>query len=170
MAVQPRFLLMPVILATTSSETAALRWSFARGRARPIEDAMVAWRVLGANNRELGRSVGVYPLGQAREQILALQAEAGRLTSAMVVADGGGWIWRASLDGTLVATAARSYYRQRECHYSTLQFLAAVPVAAICDHVTTKSDLALRDDVDPLGLQPPFTGSTSGVRPKGCSA
>ncbi len=170
MAVQPRFLLMPVILAPSSTETAALRWRFARGRTRPIEAAMLAWRLLGANNRELGRSVGVYPLGQAREQILALQADAGRLTNAMVLADGGGWIWRVSLDGALVATAARSYHRQRECHYSTLQFLAALPVAAICEYVTTKSDQELSEDEDPLGRQSPFTGSTSGVRRKGCSA
>jgi hypothetical protein len=97
--------------------------------------AGVLWRLLGANNRELGRAT----IHAAQEQtcceaVARLKEEVGRATSRVkVVGATGSWIWSLELEGTIVAASCRSYLRQRECQYSLAQFLAAVSAAGSTD-------------------------------------
>lgn len=96
----------------------------------------VAWRLLGANNRELGRSPIWYPdIETCREAVRALKREIGGVTPAMssVAMPGGAWSWRLVVGGTAVAVAGRPYHRQRECAYNLSHFVAAVPDARIAD-------------------------------------
>lgn len=100
-------------------------------------DAWFAWRLLGANNRELGRSACLFAtLGsaQAAAREASLRAAAAHPT---LVADAGtgSWSWRLLVDGRAVAAAARSYSRQRECHYNLAQFLTACGTAASAEDV-----------------------------------
>jgi hypothetical protein len=96
----------------------------------------VAWRLLGANNRELGRSPIWYPdVESCREAVRALKREIGGMTTAIssVGMPGGAWSWRLVVSGTAVAVAGRPYHRQRECAYNLSHFVAAVPDARIAD-------------------------------------
>jgi len=91
----------------------------------------VGWRLLGGNNRELGRSAVVYPdLAACRAAVERLQAqeEAAEVAVAAEPASGQWW-WRLDLAGRAVAVSARSYHRQRECLYNLRQFRAAIRVA-----------------------------------------
>jgi hypothetical protein len=87
-----------------------------------------AWRLLGRNNRELGRSADTYPtVPECVAAVTALRAgalSASRLLS--VDAEHGKWFWRLEVDGVPTVVSSRSYQRQRECLYSLDQFLAAV--------------------------------------------
>ena len=96
----------------------------------------VAWRLLGANNRELGRSAVWYPdVESCREAVRALKRQIGGVTPAImsVPQPGGAWSWRLAVSGTPVAVAGRPYRRQRECAYNLNHFVAAVPDALITD-------------------------------------
>ncbi|HEV2342956.1 MAG TPA: hypothetical protein VGS97_02580 [Actinocrinis sp.] len=96
----------------------------------------VAWRLLGANNRELGRSPIWYPdVESCREAVRVLKREIGGVTPAImsVPQPGGAWSWRLAVSGTPVAVAGRPYHRQRECAYNLNHFVAAVPDALIAD-------------------------------------
>ena len=95
-------------------------------------DAWFAWRLVGGNNRELGRSACLFgTLGEA--QVSAREASLlGATARPLLAADAatGSWSWRLSVDGRTVAVAARTYRRQRECHYNVAQFAAACEIAA----------------------------------------
>ncbi len=96
----------------------------------------VAWRLLGANNRELGRSPVWYPdLDSCREAVRVLKREIDGVTSAItaVALPGGAWSWRLAVSGQPVAVAGRPYHRHRECAYNLSHFVAAVPGAQIAD-------------------------------------
>jgi len=101
---------------------------------------MVAWRLVGGNNRELGRSLGTYRDEPAcRVAVTALQRGLDRAEPRMVVTDPtGSWSWMLGLDGHAVAVSGRSYRRHRECQYSLRQFLAALPVAQLGEGPDTK--------------------------------
>ena len=92
-----------------------------------------AWRVSGANHRELGRGLEVYPdLDGVLSAIEALQSGIDRTVLSLIIAPAGGhWTWRMSLDGRLVAMSSRAYYRQRECAYAAAAFTTSVRVAPV---------------------------------------
>ena len=87
-----------------------------------------AWRLLGRNNRELGRSPAVFSTVPecvaAVDRLKAVIGEAVRLLS--VDDRDGRWCWRLVVDGAPVAVSSRSYHRQRECVYNLEQFIVAV--------------------------------------------
>lgn len=92
------------------------------------------WRLLGANNRELGRSATPYVDARAcRAGVTLLRRQLAQLTPVVWSDPRGRWLWRLDLDGRPVAVAARSYLRQRESHYNLELFLASVPVAKLAD-------------------------------------
>jgi hypothetical protein len=100
----------------------------------------VAWRLLGGNNRELGRSALWYPdLDACLEAVRALKREIGGVTSAITSAgqSGGAWSWRLAVSGRPVAMAGRPYHRHRECAYNLSHFVAAVPAALVADEPCT---------------------------------
>ncbi|MFI1394974.1 hypothetical protein [Streptomyces sp. NPDC020681] len=101
------------------------------------EEKSVGWRLVGPNNRELGRSAEAFgslaecqaAVARLREQV----ADARVLLSMPEAA--ASWTWRVELEGQVVAVAGRPYLRQRECQYNLGQFLAAVPVAQLAEGV-----------------------------------
>jgi len=100
------------------------------------EHEHVAWRLLGANNRELGRSPVWYPdLDSCLEAVRVLKREIGAVTSAITAGTlpGGAWSWRLAVSGHPVAVAGRPYHRHRECAYNLSHFVAAVPTAQVAD-------------------------------------
>jgi hypothetical protein len=102
-----------------------------------VDGSWVAWRLAGGNNRELGRSAAVYAdLAACRQAATRLRDGLSRTKRVAAVNDSTGlWGWRVELDGRPAAAAGRLYLRQRECHYSLTQFLAAVPKAKLSAHV-----------------------------------
>lgn len=94
----------------------------------------VGWRLLGANNRELGRSAGQFAdLDSCQAAVHDLVA---RIASAVpgITSDSGhtgAWSWRLDLGGRAVAVSCRTYLRHRECTYSLAHFLGAAPEAVV---------------------------------------
>ena len=96
----------------------------------------VAWRLLGRNNRELGRSPTVYPTVQACGEALDTVRSRASGASPVLVAEAstGAWGWRLEIDGRPIAVAARTYQRQRESTYNLAQFVLAAGEAQIIAH------------------------------------
>lgn len=125
---QPRFL----VVAGTSRGTVA-------GPADVL--VPVVWRLVGGNNRELGRGPGPFP-GHAAccEAIDRLKRVIDRANPIVAVGRStSAWGWRLELDGERIAMAGRSYLRQRECQYSLAHFIAAVPDARISGSIPQKA-------------------------------
>lgn len=133
---QPRFLL---VAGTASARPGWAQWPDEPVAADEVatDGSWVAWRLAGGNNRELGRSAAVFAdVSACRDAAVLLQRELVRTRRVAAVNDSTGlWGWRVELDGRPVAAAGRLYLRQRECHYSLTQFLAAVPNAKLVSHV-----------------------------------
>jgi hypothetical protein len=93
--------------------------------------ASIAWRLVGANNRELGRSARTYPdVATCREAVAFLRENIGEGDSLLANAtDSGLWIWRLNIGERWMAVAGRSYLRRRECQYNLAQFVAEAPTA-----------------------------------------
>lgn len=92
----------------------------------------IGWRVIGANNRELGR--GALPAGsvdEACQAVRAAQLTFDRQMSRVLLDAGAFWSWHMSLDGHPVTVSSRGYHRQRECDYSLEQFRAQFPTAEV---------------------------------------
>lgn len=107
---------------------------------QPRADALLSWRLIGGNNRELGRSP--VPLPNAAvclETIDRLRAGCSRLVPVVQAGvDGRGWRWVTLLDGSVLAASGRAYPRARECRYAVQRFLAAVPRATRISEVTVR--------------------------------
>jgi hypothetical protein len=95
-------------------------------------DGCCAWRLVGANNREIARSARTFPTfhecyqaARHVQQRLALAVTTVRHDDVLNL-----WAWRAQLDGVPVATSGRLYQRHRECQSNVAQFLALMPLAA----------------------------------------
>jgi hypothetical protein len=124
----PRIIFVPAADVETAKGTPG-GW---RPAGSDDEAARYGWRLIGANNRELGRSPSTYAdLSEARSNASALKSRAFEL-SEQIENDpkNGSWGWRASLDGAVVAASGRGYQRQRECSYNFRQFVVGL-VAAV---------------------------------------
>jgi hypothetical protein len=126
-----------------------------RGRgwaeSRKIGAGLVGWRVLGANNRELGRSAGPFRrVDEAYQAVHEAQAVLERTVIRFWADDLGEWFWNISIDGEQLAVSSRGYRRQRECIYSIEQFREHFPTAKV---------------VAPHVLRPPSTSCGSPVLP-----
>ncbi len=139
-------------------------------RGAPSADAHTcAWRLLGPNNRELGRGAGVHPdrpsCVAAVERLVAGLRRSPATTAPALSRDlaRGEWSWRL-LDptGAVLATSARGYARQRECRYALSGFVAAAGEAPLPAAEEAPAPGAL--------LRPAFTQRASGVQPEGASA
>jgi hypothetical protein len=122
------------------------------------EGTWFAWRLLGGNNRDLGRSAQVFSgPDECRAAVKEVRGRAGDLVAVILVeADSGMWTWRLELDGSVVAVAARPYYRQREGQYNLSQFLAALADAALSD--------AVLNDLGPTSRRDERPAATWGAR------
>ncbi|MFB7515206.1 hypothetical protein [Streptomyces sp. NPDC056144] len=98
----------------------------------------VTWRLVGANNHELGRGPDLHgghtacraAVGQLRE---GLDRAVPHVTMAPTT---GAWTWQLALDERCVAVAARSFRRQRECRHSLQLFLVAAAEGQVAAGVT----------------------------------
>ena len=91
-----------------------------------------SWRMLGGNNRELGRGASVHATEQkCLAEMTRVQAESGRSVSFVGLQPSGLWSWQLELDGTPIAVAGRSYRRQRECRYNLEQFMLIWAAAVV---------------------------------------
>ena len=93
----------------------------------------VAWRLLGGNNHELGRSAAAFDTFDACvEAVHDVRAHLDVLEPDVVTPDHGphrGWQLR--LGEEVVAVSARWYRRERECARGLEQFLSVAPVAEV---------------------------------------
>lgn len=126
----PRFLFVSDLDVRRSS---AFVWPGSQALSRV---GWVAWRLLAANNRELGRGYGVHRDHPAcRRAILQLQRDIDRVDAVPRADTSGRWIWQASVRGLVVAVSARPYLREREAWSNLSQFVNAVPIAPVTEAV-----------------------------------
>jgi len=100
----------------------------------------VGWRLLGANNRELGRAAVSYPDAEAAlsavDEVRGIAGQA----AAHILHDPatGTWAWHL-LGGaaTVIATSGRGFRHERECRYNLDQFRQLAPEAPAVDTGTT---------------------------------
>src|SRR5215813_9445457 len=88
-----------------------VRGSSLTAGADPIADReWYAWRLIGRNNRELGRSASIHPdVAACRADVIRLQAAAPRLSKFVVAdLDQGLWRWRLESSGEVRADTART--------------------------------------------------------------
>lgn len=151
----PRFLISARIVDPRPARRGDLDWAV------PVPNPTV-WRLVGANNRELGRSAQPYVDARAcRAGVTLLQRQLPQLTPAVWSDGRGRWLWRLDVDKRPVAIAARSYLRQREAHYNLELFLASIPVARSPDALPRPAAAASR---------PGATGAPGRDRPAGGAA
>jgi hypothetical protein len=98
-------------------------------------DPRIAWRLVGGNNHELGRSFDTF--GDLDACVAAVRVLQQRVNDveAEVTASGTQWGWVLRLDGEAVAVSCRWYRRVRESQYNLVQFLAVAPSAGLTDGV-----------------------------------
>lgn len=99
---------------------------------RGASAALVGWRMIGGNNRELGR--GARPIGSVAEAYRAIhdaKLAFSRPEVRMMLDPVAGWSWHISLDGERVAVSSRGYQRQRECEYGVEKFREHFPTAQL---------------------------------------
>lgn len=121
---EPRFLLGVQSSAGRRERAIRVGWAAA-------SQPCFVWRLVGPNNRELGRSAQAYVDGAAcRAGISFLRRQMEHLEARVWCDESARWLWRLELNGTPVANSARAYMRRREAAFNLEQFLAAVPTAA----------------------------------------
>jgi hypothetical protein len=102
-------------------------------------DGWCAWRLVGANNREVARSARTFPT--FHECYQAARQVQRRLDGAALTVRHDDvlnlWAWRAEIDGIAVATSGRMYQRHRECQSNATQFFELMPLAATAYDSTT---------------------------------
>ena len=91
----------------------------------------VGWRLLGSNNRELGRSALAYTdADSAHDSIRRVRAIAADGVAHIVHSQESGlWAWQLGDVGVLVANSGRGFRHERECRYNLEQFRATAPIA-----------------------------------------
>ena len=139
-----------------------LGWSFHRDMpdAGITASASVAWRLVGANNRELGRSTRAYAdLIACRESVSFLREHLGEADTLLAnVSTTGLWLWRLNIGEQWIAVSGRSYLRRRECQYNLGQFVAEAPTAMFPSAVSGRSEVRGRPRHD---LQSPSAQTQS---------
>ncbi|MFE5763558.1 hypothetical protein [Streptomyces sp. NPDC056492] len=98
----------------------------------------VTWRLVGANNHELGRSPHVHgSLTACCAAVEQLQGHIEQAAPLVVMSSGtGAWTWQLALEEQCVAVAVRTFRRQRECRHSLQLFLSATAEAQVASRVT----------------------------------
>ncbi|MFE5770887.1 hypothetical protein ACFQ7O_21280 [Streptomyces sp. NPDC056485] len=98
----------------------------------------MTWRLVGANNHELGRSPHVHgSLTACCAAVEQLQGHIEQAAPLVVMSSGtGAWTWQLALEEQCVAVAVRTFRRQRECRHSLQLFLSATADAQVASRVT----------------------------------
>jgi len=103
----------------------------AAGTADPVPGGGVGWRLLGPNNRELGRSSLAYLDAESAHAAIHLVRALATTGQAHIVHEpaSGHWAWHLDDDGSSIAHSGRGFRHERECRYNLEQFRAAAPSA-----------------------------------------
>ncbi|MEY9888238.1 hypothetical protein ABIA31_001878 [Catenulispora sp. MAP5-51] len=104
--------------------------------------ALPAWRLVGGNNRVLGRAPeGFVDFETGYAAVLFLRERiADALPVLGVAAETGGRTWRLEIDNVVVARSARTYLRGRENLYNLAHFLESVPLAELPAPARTRDE------------------------------
>lgn len=98
----------------------------------------VEWRLISANNWELGRCVSTYDDAfLAIEAVEALRNAVNDARRVVAAQPTGGWRWRLFVDDQPVAQSSRAYLRRLECEGMLEQFRRHVPDAPVPLEVRT---------------------------------
>jgi hypothetical protein len=110
------------------------------------ESPWFGWRLLSANNRELGRSATCFPRREDCEAAVAhLRANLDRAVPMVyVVRPDSLWRWRLEIDDTETARSGRAYHRLRECRYSRVHCSTGVGLAVADPHALPEQRSAVR--------------------------
>jgi hypothetical protein len=131
-----------ILFGSASVSPQRMGWPTPDGRG-PVD--WYGWRLVGANNRELGRSAVSfvsYPVArQAVADVRAHWAELSRVVASSAVT--GRWSWRVDFDGVAVAVSGRYYERQIDSRHGAERFVALLPTVGLADGV-----IALRERRD----------------------
>jgi hypothetical protein len=108
-----------------------------------VDGGGVGWRLLGANNRELGRSAVSYDDAESALAALARVRDLAVSGQAHIVhhAGFGHWEWHLDDADAPVATSGRRFRHERECRYNLEQFRESAPSAPASD-TTAPMDFA----------------------------
>lgn len=96
----------------------------------------VGWRLLGPNNKELGRAAIVYADAEAALAAVEDVRRLARHLGAHIIhqSTASHWVWQLQDDtGRVVATSGRGFRHERECRYNLDQFREAAPTAPASD-------------------------------------
>jgi hypothetical protein len=95
----------------------------------------VGWRLLGSNNRELGRSARAYPDAESALGAVSAVRDLAQSGDAHIVHDPatGLWAWHLFEGEALVANSGRGFRHERECRYNLEQFRAEAPTSPASD-------------------------------------
>jgi hypothetical protein len=95
----------------------------------------VGWRLLGPNNRELGRGAVSYLDAQSAHTAIERIRDVALAGEVHIVHDphSGLWAWHLDDGGLRVATSGRGFRHERECRYNLEQFREAAPTAPSSD-------------------------------------
>lgn len=116
-----------------STTMASARFQFFTRRPDAVE-----WRLISANNWELGRSAT--PVGSLEDCltiVLDLSATIDGLVDEVLADPRGGWRWRLLRDGVAVAVSSRSFLRRVECESTLAQFRKLAGVAPAVPRLRT---------------------------------
>ena len=104
-------------------------------QARSVDGEWVAWRLVGSNHRELGRSAAVFDTADAaREGIAAVRSgieDAVAITEALRRM----WGWQLHVGGVPAVVSSRLYQRARDCADSLATAMDSIKVAELRDAV-----------------------------------
>lgn len=116
---QPRFQLVPGVRMATSQGASG-----------------IGWRLLGANNRELGRSAGAFADAEEALEDISRARRLAAVGEGHIVHDPttGHWAWHLDEVDDAVAVSGRGFRYERECRYNLEQFREAAPTAPAADH------------------------------------
>jgi hypothetical protein len=94
------------------------------------ESGLVHWRLLGANNRDLGRGAAAYP-GADECRVAITRAVASMSALERVIArKADRWNWRLRERGHDVVVSGRSFENRRTCDEACHRFVAAATASA----------------------------------------
>jgi hypothetical protein len=86
-----------------------------------------AWRLIGANHWEVGRSSRVFPdfAGTCEDAATLRDRIHDAAIDVLTVPRARSWAWQLHVDGVAVATWSRAFARHRECTHNASTFVAA---------------------------------------------
>jgi hypothetical protein len=136
-----------------SDEAALIRFQlYTWGR-----DSVVNWRLLGGNNRDLGRGFESFPDTEAcRLGIKNLLAGLDQTETSLVRTEASRWEWRLRQDGQVVARSGHTFDRRTRCDQASLLFLSLAPQAEATETTSVAARVHHASVVIPRGR--PFLG------------